>query len=399
MTRRRFNVLCIMDFFLPGYLGGGPITTIANMRKELVEQVALDIFTRDRDVGCASQYTGIVPNEWVEDPDGLIYYASPKNFGAAGFLRVLANGNFDAVYLNSFFSPKASILPILALALFNHKLPILLAPRGEFSPGALAISPYRKMIYIAITRLLGVYRGVFWHASTTREAEDIHRIFPKVNKRIFVAADSVLPESHEPGFGVSRRAPGCLRVVFVSRISPKKNLDGLIKILGLVSLPIQLDIYGPIEDEPYWELCTDLISKLPSNINVGVYGPLKPDSVMDTFSQYDLFAFPTHGENFGHVILESLRAGTPVVVSDQTPWCGDDDGALSVIPAQDVVRWRDALETAANRTAEEHKLLRDAALRYANRYVLEAETKKVNLELFAKVLNFRSDNNGAISDV
>jgi glycosyltransferase involved in cell wall biosynthesis len=29
---------------------------------------------------------------------------------------------------------------------------------------------------------------------------------------------------------------------------------------------------------------------------------------------------PTLGENFGHAIFESLAAGRPVLISDQTPW-------------------------------------------------------------------------------
>jgi glycosyltransferase involved in cell wall biosynthesis len=42
--------------------------------------------------------------------------------------------------------------------------------------------------------------------------------------------------------------------------------------------------------------------------------------VRGIFSRHDLFLFPTRGENFGHVIFESLAAGTPVLVSDRTPW-------------------------------------------------------------------------------
>jgi glycosyltransferase involved in cell wall biosynthesis len=37
-------------------------------------------------------------------------------------------------------------------------------------------------------------------------------------------------------------------------------------------------------------------------------------------SQHHLFLFPTRGENFGHVIHEALRAGLPLLISDQTPW-------------------------------------------------------------------------------
>jgi glycosyltransferase involved in cell wall biosynthesis len=42
--------------------------------------------------------------------------------------------------------------------------------------------------------------------------------------------------------------------------------------------------------------------------------------VVDTLSQHDLFFLPTLGENYGHVIVEALQAGLPILISDQTPW-------------------------------------------------------------------------------
>ncbi|MBX3681574.1 MAG: glycosyltransferase [Thauera sp.] len=385
---KKLDILCIIDYFLPGFLGGGPITTLVNMRKQLSEQVTLSIFTRDRDLGATTQYSGIEENQWIETPDGPIYYASPCSFGVKGLLQALANKDFDLVYLNSFFSLKASIFPFLALRKATPSLPVLLAPRGEFSIGALAIKRHKKKVFLAIVRFLNIYRDVFWHASTPMEADDIRRIFPNAAGRIFIAADPVTVESPNSELSAIKKEVGYLRIAFISRISPKKNLDGLIDILATVSLPVRLDVFGPIEDESYWRKCTELIRKLPKNIQVAAHGPVTTDLVTDTFSQHDLFAFPTHGENFGHVIFEALRAGTPVLLSDQTPWEQDDAGALCIIPVQDTQGWRVAIENAANRTNEEQERLRNAARNYASRYTQLAETKNENLELFLKVLNY-----------
>lgn len=111
-----------------------------------------------------------------------------------------------------------------------------------------------------------------------------------------------------------------VRLFFLSRISPKKNLDFALQVLGKVESTLVFDVYGPIEDKVYWQTCLDLIEKLPSNIVVNYCGAVTPDQVADVFSGYDLFFFPTRGENYGHVIAESLSAGTPVLLSDQTPW-------------------------------------------------------------------------------
>ena len=71
--------------------------------------------------------------------------------------------------------------------------------------------------------------------------------------------------------------------------------------------------------------------------------------------QHDLFLFPTLGENFGHVIVEALLTGCPVVISDQTQWCNLE--ALGVgwdLPLSEPKRFREVLQQCADMGPEEH---------------------------------------------
>lgn len=52
-------------------------------------------------------------------------------------------------------------------------VPVILAPRGEFSPGALGLKAWKKRPYIELTRMIGLHRGITWQASSEREAGDI----------------------------------------------------------------------------------------------------------------------------------------------------------------------------------------------------------------------------------
>ena len=141
-----------------------------------------------------------------------------------------------------------------------------------------------------------------------------------IARRVFVAPD-LTPVQINHRNSSNSRLPGPLRLVFLSRISRKKNLDFLLRVLARVSSNVELAIFGSQEDAIYWNQCESLINQLPVNIQVYFGGQLPQEMVRDTFAMYDLFVFPTRGENFGHVIFESLSVATPVLVSDQTPWC------------------------------------------------------------------------------
>jgi glycosyltransferase involved in cell wall biosynthesis len=67
-------------------------------------------------------------------------------------------------------------------------------------------------------------------------------------------------------------------------------------------------------------MCCRLIKQLPHNIKTQYKGSVLNNEVIQIISNYDLFFLPTHSENYGHVIVEALIAGCPVLISDNTPW-------------------------------------------------------------------------------
>ena len=90
--------------------------------------------------------------------------------------------------------------------------------------------------------------------------------------------------------------------------------------MPLVKGKARLSIAGPIEDARYWAECLDLIDNIGDPEMIKYVGAIPADGAISFLSRFDLFVFPTLGENFGHVVLESLAAGTPVIVGNDTPW-------------------------------------------------------------------------------
>lgn len=386
MTGQRLRVLCVADYYLPGFKGGGPIRTLANMQSALSDRIEFNIFTRDRDLGEPEAYVGVVSDRWSSAEFGSVYYASKRNFGLRGLLRAMQRQSFDAIYLNSFFSFRGSISILIGMRVLRLELPVILAPRGEFAIAALSIKRVRKRLYLYMAGRLALYKYCKWHASTPAELDDIRRQFPSAN--IEVAEDPVsLTYRTSDSVDMSLGKQSRFRIVFVSRISPMKNLDYLLEVLQGATALIDLDIFGPLEDSKYWRRCLDLIAELPAGVSAQYRGPIDPDMVSDEIAGYDLFVLPTQGENFGHVIFEALRAGTPVVLSDRTSWKPDPEGAVVTLPLDDAMAWRDCIESLAHSDADRIAELKRSARRYAENYVATSDTGARNLALFQRAVN------------
>src|SRR5262249_2154499 len=131
----------------------------------------------------------------------------------------------QALYLNSFFSPFFTIQTLLLRkACLIPDVPVILAPRGELSSGALQTKGWKKSPYLNACRLLGLCCDVLWQASSSHEEEDIRRYFGP-GAKIAVAPNLSAAVPHHLRGQRTRKEAGHLRVTFISRIAKHKNLD------------------------------------------------------------------------------------------------------------------------------------------------------------------------------
>jgi glycosyltransferase involved in cell wall biosynthesis len=337
----------MIPYYLPGQKAGGSIWTACNLVNALGDEFDFRIVSSDHDgPDDLTPYQGIQPNVWTQVGKAQVMYLSRERRNIRAIFRLLKSEKADFLYLNSFFSRPFSMMPMIARSAgARAQTKVVVAPRGEFSPGALNAKKWRKRVYIEVAKRLPIYREVLWQTSTPFEAQDVRAVFGS-GASVSTAMDLPSPESVS-GLAVSRTAKesGSLRIAFLSRIEPKKNLVGALRLLDGVSGDVEFNIYGPTQDESYWRQCQTEISRLPPNIRVNYKSVVKHSEVAAIFSSHHLFLFPTLGENFGHVIYEALSAGCPSLLSDQTPWRGiEAAGAGWDIPLDQPQTFRAALE-------------------------------------------------------
>jgi glycosyltransferase involved in cell wall biosynthesis len=129
------------------------------------------------------------------------------------------------------------------------------------------------------------------------------------------------------------------------------------------------------------------MNDLPPNVSAHYRGSVKHDEVDDVFRAHDLFLFPTRGENFGHVILESMRAGTPVLIADTTPWRGLE--ALGVgwdLPLDDPGPFVAAIETACSIEGASYARWRERVQAYAARRSEDSAVVDATRRLFLDLI-------------
>lgn len=401
--KRRPVVLVFLDYYLPGVKAGGPIRSIANMVEMLGDDFEFRVVTEDRDLGDPSPYASVVSGMWHTRGRAYVYYVPAGWRRMLVNIRILQDQRYDMVYLNSFFSrPFAILVAWFWRFRLLRKIPLLIAPRGEFGSGALKIKRVRKSLYIAISSWMRIYEGAHWHASSHHELTDIERsVFPGrrtaiapplMGLQVTIAPDLIRGDlsATEVRGGVRKKDAGSVNIAFIARIVRIKNLDFAIECLNKISGNVQFDIYGPIEDDAYWRQCVKLIKALKPTIRVTMHGSIPHEQVAGVLSAAHIYFLPSKGENFGHGILEALAVGCPVLISDQTFWRDLRDHRVGWdLSLSEPLEFSRALQEMIDMNVLQWEAMSTAAVAFARRVANDDESLEANRGMFNHLLHNR----------
>jgi glycosyltransferase involved in cell wall biosynthesis len=387
-TEPRPRIVIFTRAYPPAYLTGGPTRSLFSLVESLAADFGFTVITSAVDDPADGPMASVQPDRWTSYGHATTWYGLSRNGSPWRTAALLRRTRPQLVYLNSLFDYRFSVLPLLLARLLWPRTPVLLAPRGELSPGALGLKRRKKRLFLRAFRLLRLHRAVTWHASTWRDQAHIERTFgPGVRTRVATdmqigisRADLDLPR---PPDGDS----GACSLVFYARIVPMKNLEAALEAISLVKDDIRLSIAGPIEDPGYWAACTRLISRLDDPDRVRYVGTVQPDQAVSFLSGFDLLVLPTRGENFGHVVLESLAAGTPVIVGRDTPWQrAETAGAGWLCDPASPAQIAELIQRFLALDADGRGRMRQAALRVAGEVLDDPEYLDVNRALFGDLV-------------
>ena len=219
----------------------------------------------------------------------------------------------DIIHLNAVYS--FPTIPALAMARALGR-PVVWSPRGALQRWGGTRSRMAKFLWESLCRALLIPEHTVLHVTSELEAAaSIKRLRGLRAVKIVNGVD--IPE--EPA--QRRWLPnGKLRILFLGRLDPIKAIDNLLKALANIpSNAAILEICGAGSPD-YEGYLRGLVRSLGIESQVIFTGPVSASGKSDAYSRADVSVVPSHSENFGLVVAESLAHGIPVIASRGTPW-------------------------------------------------------------------------------
>jgi glycosyltransferase involved in cell wall biosynthesis len=348
------------------------VQSIANLVKEFHQGVEYFIFCSDIDLNGAG--LDIKTGEWVVyNGYTRVWYAEPGKISDS-LLQQVTKIKPDILYITGLFSWHFNIVPLVYCKAHRK----ILSTKGMLHPGALSQKKFKKKLYLQLWKITGLHHRCEFHATDEQEKKYIEDTFGKVKIHIAQNFPKSLKKLPPP-----EKITGSLKLVSIALISPMKNILLVLEALRPLRPQITYDIYGPVKDQDYWNLCLHEIEKLPPNIIVNYHGDIPPTDVEHALSHSHVFILPSKSENFGHAIYEALSAGKPVITSDNTPWKLLEDSKAGFNISLDSPALSDAITFFVDMNQEEYDIWSSNAANYATDAINFEEIQSQYKKMFA----------------
>jgi glycosyltransferase involved in cell wall biosynthesis len=315
---------------------GGPTEGIAQLGRQLKalgDHVEVACCRDTPDVPWATDFP--IPVNAL-GPGYLRYGYSPR---FVPWLKENLN-RFDAVIINGLWQYAGHAAHRV---LREHDKPYFVFTHGMLDPWSRQAYPFKylkKLAYWSLVeyRLLRDASGVLF--TTEEESRLAARYFPIWKWKPIVVGYGIAPSKIDRAravralFEAFPGLQGKRLILFLGRVHQKKGLDLLIQSFARVSRDapdLHLLVVGDGPDR-YVAKLKQLSTSLGLQDKVTWTGLLKGDQKWGALHAAELFALPSHQENFGIAVVEAMSCGKVVLISDKvniwTEIAQDDAGLV-----------------------------------------------------------------------
>lgn len=293
---------------------GGPRAALAAMARGLTA-LGVEVSVATTHASWEPGYRRADIVELFSDPVALHIFSAWPAPGPIGFSPRMAHwlhrhaNEFDLVHLHSMFNWHSLVVPRICRA---HDIPFVLRPLGVLDSWSFAQKSWKKRPYYELIERRNLKHAARIHVTSDAEAKSVADLgFGAKVACIPLGIELPARIEHAPA-----AIPG-LRVLFMARLHPKKNLPALLRALAVGSAfahPPRLTVAGD-GPESYIDELRASATDLGLGERVQFVGFADAARKQQLFAESDVFALPSFQENFGVAVAEAMAYGLPVVIS------------------------------------------------------------------------------------
>lgn len=319
---------------------GGPSRALALMEQALSAQ-GITVHTATTDDAGPHQRNGKPCGQPLAE-NGVHRWYFPKRMdfykASPAFASWIAREvrSYDLLHIHALFSFTSTVA---AWAARRSGVPYVLRPLGTLNAyGVSQRRPWLKQLSMRLLEGPALRHAAAVHFTSESEARDAQALGLSLRSVVIpLGVECTLAPSRTPGVHYAQvtRAP---RLLFLSRLDPKKNLESLIDACALIkdALPqLRLMIAGG-GPPSYVSSLKARASALGLDQQITWAGHLEGEAKAQALAATDIFVLPSYSENFGIAAAEALAAGLPCVLGEGVAVAQDvaQAGAgLAVAPA------------------------------------------------------------------
>ncbi len=267
-----------------------------------------------------------IPASWRSGQPGaprLVKLDTPTNplarLNRASVARAAeALNGADALHLHTPWEPSN---PQLAGAARAAGVPHIVSVHGMLDDWCMTQSAAKKRFYWTLTGRKLLETAAVVHCTAQAELEQAHKWFPRGTGRVIPLVFDLEPFANLPGPDAARSrfptlAGAQLKILFLSRVHPKKGLEVLIDAAAALAqqgVELTLSIVGT-GDEAYTQMIRQRAESALGS-RAALLGLVTGTDKLSVYQAADLMAIPTSQENFGFVFPEALACRTPVITT------------------------------------------------------------------------------------
>lgn len=303
------KILEICAAYKPAYIYGGPTMSVSKLAEQLTKAgISTEVYTTT--ANGKTELLILTPGPVKVDGVTVCYFkrlTKDHTHFSPSLLRQLWKQakTFDVIHIHTWWNLVSVFSCMVALI---RNVPVLISPRGTLSAYSFINKNASQKWFIH--HLIGKHllKHCHLHTTSTFEAD-------AVGKLVKAKAVATLPNFVEFPFSPAggHKDMGFFKLIFLSRIEEKKGLDILINALPFINVPYKLTIAGD-GDTTYVTQLKELAEEKNIAANIDWVG-FKGKDKFDLLAEHDLLVLPSHDENFGNVVIESLSEGTAVLIS------------------------------------------------------------------------------------